>query len=85
MFLESAPLLKEKINDAISKNDFLEIASQIHAFKTKFIMMGMNESKELALKIEMMCREEIVKDSVKEDVAILINQIQSGVNELKQS
>ncbi|MCY7411090.1 MAG: hypothetical protein LH473_12530 [Chitinophagales bacterium] len=45
----------------------------------------MNDLKELAFKIEMQGREQIVKDPVKEDVALLINQVQSGVNEIRPS
>lgn len=56
MFLNSAPVLIEKINVAVSQKNFDELATQIHAYKTKWIMMGMNEAKDLALKIETQCR-----------------------------
>ena len=45
MFIASAPVLIEKLNTALLNNDLEEIASQVHGFKTKWIMMGMTESK----------------------------------------
>ena len=84
MFLDAAPGLIEKINAALSKNDFEEIASQVHAYKTKWIMMGMKEAKDLALKIEKLCRETPVNGFVKQNVSVLTGQIKEAVNELKK-
>lgn|GEM_PF-215251 len=85
MFLDSAPSLIEKVNSALEKNEFEEIANQIHAYKTKWIMMGMKESKDLAHKIEMQCREKSVNGETKENILNLVNQIQDAIGELKNS
>lgn len=82
MFLSSAPKLIEKLTTALSKNDFEEIANQVHGFKTKWIMMGMNESKDLALIIEQQCREKEPDLTVKENVLKLIEQLQIATKEL---
>ncbi|MEO5572466.1 MAG: Hpt domain-containing protein, partial [Bacteroidia bacterium] len=84
MFLDTSPSLIEKVNHELKKNDFEEIASQIHAYKTKWIMMGMNESKDLALKIDKQCREELVNVEVKGNISILLDQIQRAISELKK-
>ena len=60
MFLASAPSLIENLKASLNNNDCHEIASQAHGHKAKLIMMGMNEAKELAAKIEMQCRQETV-------------------------
>ena len=58
MFTASAPILIKKLTTALLNNDFEEIANQVHGYKTKWIMMGMNDARDLALKIEMECRKE---------------------------
>ena len=83
MFLQSTPTFMEKISSALSENNFKEIAGQLHGFKMKWMMMGMNQAKELAHKIEEAC----VKDNadhvqIKEQVALLLRLIQSSVKEL---
>ena len=82
MFLDSAPSLIEKIYLALEKNDLIEIANQIHGYKTKWIMMGMEESKDLAIKIEKQCREEMPDTSVIKNIGLLIDQVNSAINEL---
>ncbi len=58
IFLQSSPLLTEKLNAALKENNFEDIASRVHGFKTKCIMMGMDDAKELAVSIEYQCRKE---------------------------
>lgn len=58
LFLESAPSFIEKLKTALSENDYKEIASQMHGFKLKFVMMGMDRAKDLGMELEMDCREE---------------------------
>lgn len=58
IFLESALVLEKRLSEALKENNFEEIANQIHGFKTKWIMMGMDEAKELAVRIEQQCRKE---------------------------
>ncbi len=82
MFTSTAPDLIKKITAALSNNDFEEIASQVHGYKTKWIMMGMNESKELAFIIERQCSEEKPGTIVKENLLLLIEQIKKATSEL---
>ena len=58
MFTASAPILIKKLTTALLNIDFEEIANQVHGYKTKWIMMGMNDARDHALKIEMACRKE---------------------------
>jgi signal transduction histidine kinase/CheY-like chemotaxis protein/HPt (histidine-containing phosphotransfer) domain-containing protein/Tfp pilus assembly protein PilF len=85
MFLASAPTFLEKINIALINNDFLEIADQMHGYKTRFLMMGMKEAKTLAAEIEMNCRQEYNSVSVNETLQKVINQVEIAVKELKSA
>ncbi|MEI6061213.1 MAG: ATP-binding protein [Bacteroidota bacterium] len=83
MFLDTAPVLTEKVTSALASGDYGEIAGQVHAFKTKWIMMGMNDSKELALKIEMDCRQEIKGPFLDENIQHLLLYIRQAMTELE--
>ena len=83
MFLDSAPALIEKVNAAITINDFEEIANQVHGYKTKWIMMGMTDAKELALRIEQECRQDLRGPSLERDIEMLILQIRQAMTELQ--
>ncbi len=83
IFLDTAPALIEKINTSLAINDYEEIASQVHGYKTKWIMMGMNETKELALKIEQQCREISPDQSAQDNILKLVDQIGIAIDELK--
>ena len=84
MFLSSAPSLIEKINTAKAKNDFEEIANQIHGFKTKWIMMGMNETKDTAILLEQLCREKSDEKLISEKMSNLIDDIEKAQIELSE-
>jgi len=85
IFLDSAPVLIEQLNAALSEHNFLKIANQIHGFKTKWIMMGMNGANEIATKIELDCRRELADySSVKKETTMLMNIIAEAINELKK-
>ena len=83
MFLDSAPALIEKVNAAIAINDYEEIANQVHGYKTKWIMMGMTDAKEIALRIEQECRQDLPGPSLEGDIEMLILQIRQAMNELQ--
>jgi HPt (histidine-containing phosphotransfer) domain-containing protein len=83
MFLDSSPKLINKVNSAADVNDYEEIANQVHGFKTNWIMMGMREAKELALKIEQGCRQNSDKTMIDENIKLLILQIRQAISELK--
>ena len=82
MFTSSAPGLIEKINTALSTKDFEEIANQVHAFKTKWIMMGMTETKDLAITLEHLCREGNEEEIIRNTVEILIGKVEAAIKEL---
>jgi len=83
MFITSVPIVKEKIESALAQNDFLEIAAQLHGFKTKMIMLGMNESKDLAMKIEQDCRGGNLIHDFKGDIKTLIYMLNISLKELQ--
>ena len=83
IFVDSANPLIEKLNVALESGDYKEIASQVHGHKTKFIMMGMQETKSLADRIEKKCREERIPADVTDNVIELINQIERAKTELQ--
>ena len=83
MFLDSAPVLISRIEAALDTGDHEEIARQMHGYKTKFLMMGMNETKDLAAEIEIRSREGILSDQLKGDLQSVCSQIRTAVTELK--
>ncbi|MBX7140995.1 MAG: response regulator [Chitinophagales bacterium] len=52
MFLESIPPFTKKLEQAVTADDFAEIAKQVHAMKPKFVMMGMKEAYTLSIQVE---------------------------------
>ncbi len=83
MFLKSAPRVIEKIKVSLEDNDFEVVANHVHGFKTKSMMMGMAETKTLAISIEILCRENLDEELIKEEVSKLITNIEKAVNELR--
>lgn len=56
-----------------------------NGFKTKFIMMGMNEAKDVAAKIELDCRKDFPDySSVKKETTKLMSIISEAINEIKK-
>jgi CheY-like chemotaxis protein len=84
MFTSTAPTLIEKINEALEKNDLVDIADQVHAFKTKWIMMGMTATKDLALELERQCREGEEAKRITQNAALLIDHITTSLEELNE-
>jgi signal transduction histidine kinase/CheY-like chemotaxis protein/HPt (histidine-containing phosphotransfer) domain-containing protein len=85
MFLASAPILLDKIKIALRNNDNAEIASLMHGYKTKFMMMGMIAAQELAAEIEMKCLQENNLDSVDSMLIGLVQQVEIAVSELDRT
>ena len=83
MFLDSAQPFIEKITGALTQDDYQEIAIQVHGYKTKFMMMGMNNAKILSDIIEIQCHEGINPDDARENVLNLIRQIETAIIELQ--
>ncbi|MFZ4704633.1 MAG: ATP-binding protein [Bacteroidales bacterium] len=84
MFTSTAPELIEKINSALRANDFEEIANQVHSFKTKWVMMGMTDTKDLALYLERLCREGNEERLIIDAVGILKGKIGLALKELNE-
>lgn len=82
MFIESADGFIHKTEMALLKKDYIELADLVHSYKTKWIMMGMNETKEMANQIEKQCREQSLGLTFNEDIAILIEHIRLATGEL---
>lgn len=84
MFTSSAPDLIEKINKADELNDFDEIANQVHGSKTKWIMMGMTDTKDIAINLERLCREEPDSGLIEDLKRKLIDRIEIAIRELSE-
>jgi signal transduction histidine kinase/FixJ family two-component response regulator/HPt (histidine-containing phosphotransfer) domain-containing protein len=82
MFLASAPVLVGKINKALAVNDFIEIADQLHGFKTKFIMMGMKSTGSQSFILEQQCRNDTKSDTFHADIKGLLGEVERAINEL---
>ena len=82
MFTSTAPGLIERINKAVEVNDLEEIANQVHGFKTKWIMMGMTDTKDIAMNLERLCREEPESDLIEETRRELIKRVEIAISEL---
>lgn len=82
LFISSSPPIIEKINLALTADDFEEIANQVHGYKTKCIMMGMSDTKELANSIEQLCRKGSDASRIKENVLRFISHIDKALIEL---
>lgn len=85
LFLESVPILNQKLEIALAENDFGEIASQVHGFKTKFVMMGMEGATQLAAQLERLCRaEKPQQDLIHKNTHQLMGLIFNAKKELKK-
>ncbi|MCX6244852.1 MAG: tetratricopeptide repeat protein [Bacteroidetes bacterium] len=82
MFLQSAPVLSEKVNAALAAADFITVADQLHGFKTKFIMMGMKETGNLSLQLEQKCRSESRPATINSEINLLLGDVERAIIEL---
>lgn len=82
MFLKSAPMLKTNIEVALQENNFEEVANQVHASRTKFVMMGMKASNELSVTIEKACRDTELSQKPVDLIRQLLEDIQLAFKEL---
>jgi signal transduction histidine kinase/CheY-like chemotaxis protein/HPt (histidine-containing phosphotransfer) domain-containing protein len=83
--LDSVPAFVNKLTLAQSENDFEEIASQVHGFKTKFGMTGMHEARRIAAQLELDCRAEIKEPvTIREKTTELIHIISTAEEQLKK-
>lgn len=84
IFLDSVPVFISKLNVAMTEFDAGEIASQVHGFKTKFVMMGMEEARILAAQLEADSRTERPEQAaILTNTTTLIKMILAAEKELK--
>lgn len=85
IFLKGAPDIITRLQTALSENNYERIASQAHASKPTFMMMGMHEANDLAKELEIMCRSEHPQqDIVQKNTKILIQIVQGATEELSK-
>jgi signal transduction histidine kinase/CheY-like chemotaxis protein len=84
MFLDAAPVLKAKLEVALGQEDLAEIRTQVHGFKTKWVMMGMGRARELADRIEAGCVEGSSAGEIAAMVTMLLEMLEKGTAELKK-
>ncbi len=81
MYIEAVPGFKETIKEGIQNKDVENIALHIHSFKPKWMMMGMNTTRDLAVHIDALCKAN--NSSVYQQLERLMVQIDKSVDELK--
>jgi CheY-like chemotaxis protein len=84
MFTSSVPGVIEKIQTALSANDFEEIANQIHSCRTKLVMMGMEATKEMSILIEKACRSHDESPKPVPDIRQFTEDLLQASKELNQ-
>lgn len=82
VYLKSVPPFIDKVNAAMEANDMQEVASQVHAFKPKWMLMGMKQSTELGQKIEKQAKSGATKDQLQDGVALLLLRAAASLEEL---
>ena len=83
MYLNAAPLLIEKIKTGLAENNFEEIANQVHAARTKLVMMGMENSKNLSVQIEKACRNYELVEKPIDSIHQILQDIEKSIQELQ--
>lgn len=82
LYLDAIPDLKNDLLEATTIKDFDRIAQIIHAFKPKWVMMGMNGSSQLGKTIENECQNK--SEKVFELLKDLINNVGQSIDELSK-
>lgn len=77
-------MLTNNLKEALKENNFEEVANQVHGFKTKWIMMGMDEARELAIALELQCRKPTPDNAlIHSNAGELLKYIKNATQELK--
>jgi signal transduction histidine kinase/CheY-like chemotaxis protein/HPt (histidine-containing phosphotransfer) domain-containing protein len=79
IFLNSTPILFEKLNLAVSTDNYKAISTLLHNHKTNLVMMGMKDASELILEVELACRTD------SPDHKIIISHIEEINDQLKKA
>ena len=83
MFVDAAPQFMAKVNAALDEKEYETVANLVHGHKTSFIMMGMNNCKELAVSIEEKFRSTEVLNEHIDELNVLLDQVKKAITELK--
>jgi CheY-like chemotaxis protein len=85
MYLKAIPSFTERIEEALKTQNKMEIASQVHALKTKMLMMGMTATRDIAQQIESESRDNLDFNHIRVNLNILLEQLSVSVEELSNS
>jgi len=85
LYVASVPVFIGKVSAAMAANDVDEIAGQVHAFKPKWMMMGMKQSTEQAIIIEKLCKTNAGENRINEHILILFAQAETSLRELENN
>ena len=83
MFVDAAPQFMAKVNAALEEKEYETVANLVHGHKTSFIMMGMNNCKDLAVSIEEKFRYAEVLNEHIDELNVLLDQVKKAITELK--
>jgi signal transduction histidine kinase/CheY-like chemotaxis protein/HPt (histidine-containing phosphotransfer) domain-containing protein len=81
LYIQSIPGFNSKIETALTANDLEILAELVHAFKPKWVMMGMQGAIVLAVKIEQYCNDD--SGNIKEFVEMLVKENNASIAELE--
>ncbi len=82
IYLDAAAGFEGKALVAHEAKDFEALATLVHSFKPKWMMMGMKQSMELGQKIERCCNEKDGGGKIEEYLTLLIEEVRLSVGEL---
>ncbi|MES2703524.1 MAG: tetratricopeptide repeat protein [Bacteroidota bacterium] len=82
IYIAAVPQLQAGINTALAAGDLRTVAGQIHAFKPKWMMMGMKQSAKLGSGIEKLCTENAEVAEIRELVTQLFAYAELSLGEL---
>ncbi len=83
LFITAVPVFSDKVNRAMADADMAELTLQVHAFKPKWMMMGMKTSTELGHTIERMIHENQTPVQIRERLDVLLEQNAISAKELE--
>ena len=81
LYVQSIPAFNNKIQAALTANEQEILAELVHAFKPKWVMMGMHRAIALAGKIEQYCNGD--SGNIEEFVEMLVKENNESIAELK--
>jgi HPt (histidine-containing phosphotransfer) domain-containing protein len=82
MYLNAAAGFEAKAKELLDEKDIEGIATLVHSFKPKWMMMGMKPSMELGQKIETLCLEQGDQNKIAENLGLLTEQTKLSIDEL---